>query len=212
MILPGGIIGGALPSLTRTATLLYSGANVTTMTFASTNLGTAGKQRRIAVLLGWLGTPTVNAVTVAGVSATSVTSQVIAVNKRAALWIADVPSGTSGNIVLTMSAGENEMWGAVYALYSLRSSTATDSAVTVALGGGNYSTSVDVEKNGLIVGLVIGDTASAITVTGLDSPTVIDNAPRVVDASYVASAAETPRTITWAVPTTNRAGFAASFR
>lgn len=80
----------------------------TTYTFASRALGAADSTRRIIVGVYAKNTSgdgkQVSSLTVGGVSATRVVGQTAGLGEnRSEIWIADVPTGTTGNIVVTWS-------------------------------------------------------------------------------------------------------------
>lgn len=79
-------------------------SDVSTYTFSSQNLGAADSTRRIVVCIESRGTTsqTVSSVTVAGVSATEVRQQATGFNV-VAIYIAEVPSGTTGDVVVTFA-------------------------------------------------------------------------------------------------------------
>lgn len=111
-----------------------STTNNTDYTFPSVNLGIADTSRKIIVGVrarqvagGTIGSDTM---TIAGVSATQIQT-VYAGGDFSAIWIADVPTGTSGDIVVNLSAEADDCDIAVYSALHI-GSTATDSGTSTA--------------------------------------------------------------------------------
>jgi hypothetical protein len=206
---PSQIIGGALPSLTRVGSHIYNSAAVTTVTFAGVSFSTVGR-RHLYFEFGTLG-PAATGVTIGGVTAT----QVVTVSNgttRAYGYIASVPTGTSGNVVVTFGSATTNVFGVLYALYNLNSATPFDTATGTATSA-NITTDLDTKNRGVIIGLVASTGGSGSGVTGLDNWTQINASPRMVDASRLATSDETPRSITWTGYSSGViAGVCASFR
>ncbi len=98
-------------------------ANLTTYTFASQNLGAAAADRHILVAVACrsAGTITLSGVTVAGVSAT-IDQQITSAGTTVAIARAAVPTGATGDVVVTFSGGAVR---AVVALVRLTGGTPT---------------------------------------------------------------------------------------
>ncbi len=117
--------------------------DTTTYTFASQNLGAAASDRRIIVCVHtrWgAGTPTLTSVTVGGVTATiSVNNSILTggtQGNRAAIAIAEVPTGTAGNIVVTFSSTMVRCQIGVYratGIATAASSTGSDVTATLSV-------------------------------------------------------------------------------
>lgn len=150
-------------------------ANLTTYTFSAHSLGTAAGDRKIVVAaMGTGGSPGgVSSLTVAGVSAASV---IEATNgaQTVSMWIADVPTGATGDIVVTFAAGKNRCGIAVYALYGAGSSTAFDTGSATA---DPYSDTLNVPANGVAIAAAADTNNTTATWTGLteDSDTAIES-------------------------------------
>lgn len=103
--------------------------NLATYTFSSLNLGTAYTDRKIIIGIGARAgtsqTPT--SVTVGGVTATHVAS-VVQNGSYAGIYIASVPTGTTGNVVVTFPGGMVRAAVGVWSARRLQSTTATDTA------------------------------------------------------------------------------------
>jgi len=84
------------------------GTDLTTYTFSGQNFGTANTARYIIVSISGRAAAarTISSVTIGGVSASAVVSNPSADGtNRAAIYVAAVPTGTSGDVVITWSAG-----------------------------------------------------------------------------------------------------------
>jgi len=95
-------------------------------TFSSLSLGQADSSRRIIVALaGQNAARTVTSLTVAGVAATRIIGDnPIAPNgPTVQLWIANVPTGTTGNVVVTLNGNFNSCAVGLYAAYDLTTNT-----------------------------------------------------------------------------------------
>lgn len=121
--------------------------DATTYTFAGKSIGTASADRVVAVFIhGRGGTArTVSTVTIAGVSATIVTATNVSSQQPAAWAYALVPSGTTGDVVVTFSGSLSR---AGIELYTITGgpitvvdsdTTATSSALTVDVATGGVT-------------------------------------------------------------------------
>ncbi|TGS15900.1 hypothetical protein EN852_009715 [Mesorhizobium sp. M2E.F.Ca.ET.209.01.1.1] len=104
--------------------------NLTTYTFNSVNIGTANALRQLVICFSWGATNarTVSSVTVGGVAAT-VVNQVASTSGGTAIVRFPLSTGTTANIIITMSAGLTRLYGAVYDTRCRYSFTPMDSAV-----------------------------------------------------------------------------------
>lgn len=127
------ITGGAALSIVHTDADFNSAA-AATYTFTSKSLGTVDNTRYIIV--GVAATTVPSAVTVAGISAT----QLVAAGGYCSIWIAAVPSGATGNVVVT--AGSSGCAIEVAALYgsngSASSTRSTPGSLTVPANGAAF--------------------------------------------------------------------------
>ena len=143
MLLAGA--GGGAPTISaaflQTAIL---GTDTTTYTFTAQNLGTAAADRTIIVVgharVGSVPGVTVSSVTVGGVSATIDVSKVQATANSTVAFIARaaVPSGTTGDVVVTLSSGALR---AAIALYRVTGgSVSVKSSDSAGVGSGSNPT------------------------------------------------------------------------
>lgn len=146
----------ALPSLTFLGTITDSGIPSSPWTISGVNFGTPRSDRVIILGVG-TATDTVTSVTIGGVSASlaagSRLSGASPFPLTMGIYSAAVPSGTSGNIVMTAS-GSSPTFGnpafSVYAAYGLLSATSVDGDASLGSGGTN-SGSVNVPVNGFAI-------------------------------------------------------------
>jgi len=124
-----GSAGGKSVNWQTSAT---SGASGSSYTFSSQALGSAASDRYVIVSVG-LGanSATVSSMTIGGVSATSVVAA-SGGHHNASMWIANVPTGTTGDVVLTLSGSSDRATIGVWASYGLASTTAHDTGSSTA--------------------------------------------------------------------------------
>lgn len=131
--------------------------NATTYTFSAASLGAADSNRRIIVAFGArAGSNTafsISSATIGGVSAT-ISAQNNAQDDggnrdAAALIIADVPTGTTGDVVVTMSRSGVRAAIGVYRVIASSALTAIDTATDS--GSASASMSLDVEPSSIAI-------------------------------------------------------------
>src|SRR5690606_34181733 len=102
-----GVVSGGYVPWVKHLEALGDTSDASTYTFSSASLGRPHATRKIIAAVATRGSPSshnVNSVTVAGISATSVlTLSFNGNNNKLTFWVASVPTGTSGNIVVTLS-------------------------------------------------------------------------------------------------------------
>lgn len=135
MFMSSHLIGFAAggPS-TKSKSFLFSGNNNTSLSShstASVPFGTPAEDRYILVVARtFSGTaPAISSMTIGGVSATAVVQLGSGVN-RVAMYIALVPTGTTGTVAYTTAAASSQNAIGVYALYGLTSTTPVASGNT----------------------------------------------------------------------------------
>lgn len=196
---------GGAPFIEYTATAL-SGSSLTAYTFAAQALGTAVADRKIVI--GVYGRRTfaptlaVSTLTVDGVSAALVPGTASpalsgAVSSTTELWIASVPSNTTGDVVVTFNNGATRCAISVYKLTGI---TGTPYDVAVFADGASGSAAItldaDVTASSVAVAMV-GNTAVAFgAFTGLteDADATVSSS-RYGSGHYTSAGAETPRTM-----------------
>ncbi len=114
-------------AITRTyITSAASASDLTTYTFAGI-VATAGATRKCVAVItarGATATTTLSTCTIAGVSATC-TTLYGAGNSQVSIAVADVPTGSTGDVVVTFSAGMARAAVALYDMFGASSSTPT---------------------------------------------------------------------------------------
>lgn len=157
-----------------------STSDASTYTFSSQNFGTAGAGRYLIV--GILSrksgaATTINSVTIGGVSATEVvTRQNTSSNcSLASLYIAAVPTGASGDVVVTFAATMLRCSIQLYSSLDLTNATAydTDSAII-----DDPTVNLDCPANGFIIGVAASASSTTTTWSGIteDSDAVVESA------------------------------------
>ena len=108
---------------------LYASVSGTTYTFSGASLGAADSNRKIIVtVVGENGTTTVSSLTVAGQSCSLVSgTRIQNSSSTAEIWVTDatVPSGTTGDIVVTWAASQTRYYLGTYRCLYLGSASDT---------------------------------------------------------------------------------------
>lgn len=112
-----------------------SASDLTTYTFAGRAISTAAADRYVIVGVGGSNSADVSSLTVGGNSATEIIDVADGVSAYAGLWIVNVTTGTTADIVVTFSGGINRCGIGVWAAYGLSSGTPLDSDTSVAAPG-----------------------------------------------------------------------------
>jgi len=133
----------------------YQDTALTTYTFSSLSLGSADSTRKIIVFISArnITARTVSSVTVAGVSATAVAGNVNS-QDLVSSWIASVPTGTTGDVVVTMSGAATRCGVNIYRL--VNSTGLSASALPVASTNYNITT----PSGNSVVAAMTADTGS----------------------------------------------------
>lgn len=163
----------------------YHGAQASPHTFA-VPLGAEHSTRTIVLSMMWRGGGGLpSAVTIGGVTATRAASVTRGVS-GAAVYAAAVPTGTSGNVVVTIPGGES---GCGIACYRMSGGTVTCTDWATATSA-PASLNVDTAPGDLVVGACYNATLNnTFTWTGLTPDSAA--APNYTFASAVATATET---------------------
>jgi hypothetical protein len=182
--------------------------NLTTYTFTGVNFGAADANRRIVigVLLraGGIGR-TVSSATIGGVSATILNQQDLNLSGAGynvhAYLTADVPTGSSGTVAITLAAGAVRLQIATYRVISNAALVLADNkSKTSGASGGATSESVSVAaENGIVLASAASVQSSVLlSVSGIantDSNSVVESVVNVLFASERTTATAT-QTIT----------------
>lgn len=174
-----------------------STTNLTTYTFSSASLGAEATDRVIIVAFGGTAgsSKTISSVTIGGVAATLAVNANISWAITSGIYYAAVPSGTTGDIVITFSGSMNQCVCNVFRMTGQSSNTpaATGSDTT---GTTTSDPNCNVVTGDKVVAFSIGGDGSACAWTGA---TEVDD--RVVElhnfsaAQYTATSTETPHAI-----------------
>lgn len=178
--------GGTAASISYRANY-SSTTDASSYTFTSADIGTATDRSIVVVAVhATRGSSfSVSSVTIGGVSATQVISS--GSTLVTSIWYASGVTGTTGNIVVTMSGATTRCLVGVYALYNLRSNTPIDSDQTFAISGTGLTRTINTKVDGVIIGA--GSSSSSgrtYTWTG-----ATENYDTVVEAAASFSAAST---------------------
>jgi hypothetical protein len=198
--------GGVAAVVTYAYTANTSNAgSATSYTFSSVALGTAAANRKIIVGTGSQenvdGTH-INTLTVGGVSAT----ELVAINDDAGIdsqseiWIATVPTGTTGDIVIVTNGGQDNMGIGVWAVYGA-SSTAHDTVTSTA---DPQTGTINVPAGGVLIAIAYdrgGGSDYVWTGPTKDFFTVIESNVQYSGASKAYASAQTNLTVTANVST-----------
>lgn len=157
-------------------TLTYRGnynteTDSATYTSAASDFGPASSDRIIVVGIGISGSAggVITGVTIGGVTATAAMTMTASSTRPAEIWFAAVPTGTSGDIVVTHTVTSNmrcgiDWWsisGTTQTTYSARSATNTETATATTI----TSTSLTVPTDGGAIAFAIHATSSGGTTT-----------------------------------------------
>ena len=170
-----------------------SGANATSYTFSGKDFGSASADRKIIVgIVGRSSSAnTISSVTIGGVSATSIAGVVDENNTAASYYVADVPSGTSGDVVVTFSATNLRCGIVVYGATGIKSivSHSTD----IEHDSGNPAMQVDALEDSFVLGLAYCDQdGSASNWTGLDEDFDLNAIESQITVTSASKYVETP--------------------
>lgn len=220
---PGGQLAGfwAVPSggVQLTFTNCYqSTTDLTTYTFASSDVGIEAANRHTIVGVLAIDDATgfsTNSVTVGGVSATEIVDQGGTVTDNASIHILANPSGTSEDIVVTMSEAMLNAAICVWAAYGLSSATAHASIADPDTNS-SLALSLNTPANGIAVGVAINDAnpPNVAAWTGLIEQYDNNSSGMVVTAAHLhPTSAATPLSVTAVMTpdTPDAAGAAASW-
>lgn len=153
----------------------YNPADQTSYSFASQSFGVAADNRHVVVCVGGLagaGARSVSSMTIGGVAATKVVE--IALNAVAcAIYIANVPTGTTGTVSVTFNAPMVRAAIAVYRVVFIGSAVAHDTATNV---GDPASVNIDVPAGGVGIGFSINANITSVIWSGLTEDIDVDPA------------------------------------
>jgi hypothetical protein len=154
-----------------------SGSSGTSFTKAGVDFGTADASRVIVAALAveLSSAKTITAVTIGGVTATKAVSGGVDLDNTYAIWYAAVPTGTSGDIVVTTTSGSSFMHLYAYAVYGLPGTIADTAVDTPAVAGLGYTAAIDVPDDSVAIALWFANNASAAAWSNLDERAALNN-------------------------------------
>lgn len=137
-------------------------------TWSGVSIGAAASDRLVIVSVGWagLGTVTLSSATIGGVSATIV-AQTTGTNTGIAIIAAVVPTGTTADIVVTMSAGMSRFYYAVWRGTGFVSTTAYDTDAPAGGASSARSATIDVPAGGFVFATSQGADSGGVTWTNV---------------------------------------------
>lgn len=216
-MLPGTMIPlGAASGSGSSPTLAYlqhsfSGTNRSTYSF-SANLGTPSATRNIIVAgAGYetSGVPTINSITVAGVTAT-IFDQIYDTDSTyyyaVGIGIAAVPTGTSGTISIAWNRTIN---AGAYAAWEVTDLNNASSAYDVTTST-NTTLDINVPINGIIVAAQAVRNDSTITWAGVTERFDNGSTPNFSGGDHTATATESPRSVSFSTTGSVTPGIAVS--
>lgn len=135
-------------------------------TFSGVSIGDAAGDRLVVVAIGWgtSGTVTVSSATIGGVSA-SIAAQTTGTNVGIALIYAVVPSGTTADIVVTMSTSGSRLYYGVWRVTGQLSTTPYDTDAPAGGGSASRSVTIDIPAGGFVFAASQGSDPGGVTWT-----------------------------------------------
>jgi|SRR5688572_487759 len=170
-----GVIERRVPSTIERLGHVNSTANNITYTFGGQSLGEAAADRYIIVAVAFRDdglSADATAVSVAGVAATEFGNVSFANSSESCytgFWIVALPSGTTGDIVITGNTTMTEVAATWYRVTGLASATPTDTSTDTAGTGVNVmDMNLDVQAGGIVLAIATSDVEGiACTWTGI---------------------------------------------
>lgn len=167
MFLVLAVPGGGPPATIAWTASGSSTANLTTYTFAGHALGTEAAGRLIPVVVyssGAGGTAvTISTMTIGGVSAAPAVASNDTATVDAHIWYAVVPTGTTGDIVITFSAARARCAIDAFQAHNVQSATPTDTGSASAADP--ISDDLNISAGGVAVGGALTFTTTTVTWT-----------------------------------------------
>jgi len=154
----------AVGSYTETRT---NTATNTSYTFDNCNIGTASADRRVVVVVQHTKSESISSLTIGGVTATL--DYNVSATRFVGFASLTVTTGTTANIVVTMTGSVDNMVISIYTITGLSSTTPIEAlAATVTSGTVSTISTLDVEQGGVVIAAVTGSDINAYTFSGVD--------------------------------------------
>lgn len=160
LLLPTSWASAQSLAFLQTAT---SGASNTTYTFASQNLGAAASDRCIIITSSLRDSSgfVVSSITVGGVTATITNNHFNSPEVNTVIAIAEVPTGTTGDVVVTMTGTTARCAVDMYRATGLASTTPTDTANTGTVANENPQSAELDKAEGITIGVCCTNASGA---------------------------------------------------
>ena len=174
-----------------------------TYSFTSVSFGTAASDRIVVVAIHWSAVTTtgsISSVTIGGITATEIataTHSVSGATVQCALYAAAVPTGATGDVVVTLNETMDRCSIAAYRMVGASGVTPADTLTSTA---SPPSGGIDCPAGGAMIGGAAFYEASAIAWTGITEDLDQDDVIRFGSANLEFAATQTNLTIT-ATPT-----------
>lgn len=194
----GGGRGGLLLPSYAYVTSNSSTTDASSYTFAGTSIGPAGPNRLVVVAsaLRSGASNSYSSVTIGGSAAAAAVVQ-DAAQTNVGLHALLVPSGTTADIVVTMTGTGGRCVIGVYALYNLASTTARATASSTAA---TLALSLNTQPQGIVLATAYcGGSSSEVWTGATQDYKLSPEGANCLGASVLCTAAETPRTVTCAI-------------
>ena len=186
-----------------------AGGSASSYTFSSQSIGTADDSRIVvvAVTVGFNGSvSTVSGVTVGGTSATqqAAATEGASENFRAEVWSVAVASGTSADVVVSLSAATGNNRGCGISVYRMIGDVEVSAEATGTddRSSGTLSTTVSAKEDGFIVGAAVQFYSDACSWTGLTEAADAVTANVTHSSAYVAPTSDSTLTVSAAFTNT----------
>lgn len=216
-----GAAAGSIPTSMSFLQGSMSISDSTAYTFSSQSLGSADINRWIVVCASGTrnAARTLSSLTIGGVSATKIVqAESSTLYFHTSIWVAQVPTGTTGDIVITW---DNTMGRCGYSAYRLITETAPttayDTQTDLTLTSSDLSVSISRPSGGVIIASTVNNSSSATSVTWAGTSEDYDAnwseaTTQGMSSSSIASGAS-PLTVTATIagtPVANTVGLAAA--
>ena len=204
--------GGFSYSNTSNPTFINSGGPGGDITFAAQPIGTAAADREVyvGVTLRRASAPSLNGVTIGGVSANLISTQVVETSAVVAWYKLTVATGTTADIVLQITG--NNYTNAMISVYEAKGRTQEGTAQGSVTGSSPVSADINTFAGGVVLAAVCmgGGSSGDITETGFvsDNEQQGDNQADFSIGRADTPSAETPRTMSAAHNGSISGGFA----
>ena len=160
------LAGGNSPATVTFTDSSVDATDATIYTFSAQSLGTAaGNRKTVVAAYGSIGSTSVLALVVNGVSASLAASAAFSTG-TIELWEAAVPTGTSGDIVVTWLGAQSRCGIGVWAVYG-GNATPFDTAVDIS-GGDPMGLQINVDTGGVLIAAAFNSNGSTFTWGGID--------------------------------------------